>query len=53
VGSLARGGLSNAWGCGVARLSAEELRDYPFPPGDIEKSYEIVTRRMGVSCSVP
>jgi choline dehydrogenase-like flavoprotein len=49
VGSLARGGLSNAWGCGVARLSAEELRDYPFPPGDIEKSYEIVTRRMGVS----
>jgi len=49
VGSLAQGGLSNAWGCGVARLSPEELHDYPFSPSEIERSYEIVTRRMGVS----
>ncbi len=52
VGSLAQGGLSNAWGCGVARLSSEELRDYPFPASEIEPSYETVTRRMGVSGAV-
>lgn len=49
VGSLARGGLSNAWGGGVARLSPEELCDYPFSPSDIERSYAVVARRMGVS----
>jgi choline dehydrogenase-like flavoprotein len=49
IGSLAKGGLSNAWGCGVARLSAEELEGYPFPKSSIERSYEIVTRRIGVS----
>lgn len=49
VGSLSPGGLSNAWGCGVARLSAEELRDYPFLPSEIDLSYEVVTRRIGVS----
>lgn len=49
IGSLAQGGLSNAWGCGVARLSHEELLDYPFTPSEIEQSYEVVTRRMGVS----
>lgn len=49
VGSLARGGLSNAWGCGVARLSPDELRDYPFLASEIERSYQVVTRRMGIS----
>jgi choline dehydrogenase-like flavoprotein len=49
VGSLATGGLSNAWGCGVARLSASELADFPFPSSEIERSYETVTRRIGVS----
>jgi choline dehydrogenase-like flavoprotein len=49
VGSLARGGLSNAWGCGVARLSTDELSGYPFPASEMERSYETVTRRMGVS----
>jgi choline dehydrogenase-like flavoprotein len=49
VGSLAQGGLSNAWGCGVARLSSEELRAFPFSPLEIEQSYSAVTRRMGVS----
>ncbi len=52
VGSLAQGGLSNAWGCGVARLSAEELSDFPFSPSAIQASYAEVTRRMGVSGSV-
>lgn len=49
VGSLATGGLSNTWGCGVARLSAKELAEFPFPESDIARSYETVTRRIGVS----
>nr|BAM15181.2 hypothetical protein [uncultured microorganism] len=49
VGSLATGGLSNAWGCGVARLSGPELVDFPFPSSEIERSYEAVSRRIGVS----
>ncbi|QVQ25627.1 FAD-dependent oxidoreductase [Achromobacter deleyi] len=49
VGSLARGGLSNAWGCGVAKLSADELSDFPFPPQALDASYEAVALRMGVS----
>ncbi|MFZ2406731.1 MAG: FAD-dependent oxidoreductase [Methylobacter sp.] len=49
VGSLAKGGLSNAWGCGVARLSSKELAEFPFPEQDIERSYEAVSRRIGVS----
>jgi choline dehydrogenase-like flavoprotein len=49
VGSLAKGGLSNAWGCGVARMLDSELVAYPFASEDIEQSYEAVTRRIGVS----
>lgn len=49
VGSLAEGGLSNAWGCGVARFSPDELSDFPFSPLEIEASYAKVTQRMGVS----
>lgn len=49
VGSLARGGLSNAWGCGVARLSAAELEAFPFPPKSLDVGYEATARRMGIS----
>lgn len=49
VGSLAPGGLSNAWGCGVARLSPTELSEFPFPASDLERSYENVARRIGIS----
>lgn len=49
VGSLASGGLSNAWGCGVARLSENELAEFPFQLSDIERSYEIVSKRIGIS----
>lgn len=52
VGSLARGGLSNAWGCGVAKLAADELSDYPFPPQALDASYEAVALRMGISGAV-
>ena len=53
IGSLAQGGLSNAWGCGVARLSHHELTDYPFAPTELDPSYAVVTRRMGVSGATP
>jgi choline dehydrogenase-like flavoprotein len=53
VGSLARGGLSNAWGGGVARLSASELSAFPFPVADILPSYERVARRIGLSGNYP
>lgn len=53
IGSLAQGGLSNAWGCGVARLSHQELIDYPFAPSELDLSYAVVTRRMGVSGATP
>jgi choline dehydrogenase-like flavoprotein len=48
VGSLATGGLSNAWGCGVARITAEEGA-FPFDASELDASYEAVARRMGIS----
>ena len=52
MGSLSAGGLSNAWGCGVAKLSAAQLAEFPLPPAALDVSYEAVTRRMGVSGAV-
>ena len=49
VGSLASGGLSNAWGCGVAALDEEELSSFPFPPQELARSYASVSKRMGIS----
>lgn len=49
VGSLATGGLSNAWGCGVAKLSGCELSEFPFQAEEIDRSYEIVAKRIGIS----
>ena len=49
VGSLATGGLSNAWGCGVARFPAEDFAHLDIDYADLEKSYEIVSRRIGIS----
>jgi len=49
VGSLAKGGLSNAWGCGVARFSPGEISELPFPASDLDLSYAKVSRRMGIS----
>lgn len=53
IGSLAAGGLSNAWGCGVARLSDQELDAFPFPAAQILPSYAAVSKRMGLSGTVP
>lgn len=49
VGSMATGGLSNSWGCGVAHFSARELAPFPFPGSELELSYAKVSRRMGIS----
>lgn len=49
VGSLATGGLSNAWGCGVARFSAREMAAFPFPASELAHSYATVSQRMGIS----
>lgn len=49
VGSLAPGGLSNAWGCGVARMTDNELASFPVIPSEMHTSYEEVARRVGVS----
>lgn len=49
VGSLAAGGLSNAWGCGVARFDSRDLADFPFAPDELLPSYARVTERIGVS----
>lgn len=49
LGSLATGGLSNAWGCGVARFSAKEMVDFPFTASEIDASYAAVSKRIGIS----
>jgi choline dehydrogenase-like flavoprotein len=52
TGSLASGGLSNAWGCGVACWDSLELSKFPFALDDLYLSYERVARRIGISGSV-
>ena len=49
VGSLAVGGLSNAWGCGVARFSGADLADFPMTESELAPSFETVARRIGIS----
>ncbi|HZX80241.1 MAG TPA: GMC oxidoreductase [Lysobacter sp.] len=47
VGALAAGGLSNAWGCGVAAFGADELA--PLRLTDMQDAYGRVAQRMGIS----
>lgn len=49
IGSLATGGLSNAWGCGVARFSKDEFKAFPFAESEMEASYANVALRIGIS----
>lgn len=48
-GSLAQGGLSNSWGCGVSRLSEAEISECPFSSTEISDSYARVASRIGIS----
>lgn len=47
LGAMAVGGLSNAWGCGVARFDESELA--PLSSAQMDASYARVARRMGLS----
>jgi choline dehydrogenase-like flavoprotein len=48
-GSLASGGLSNAWGAGVAAFDAGDLRDFPFAASELDASFRQVAGRIGIS----
>ncbi len=49
VGSLARGGLSNIWGAGLALFDAGDLADWPLAVDDLAPSYRRVAGRIGVT----
>lgn len=49
VGSMATGGLSNAWGCGVSCLSKSEAKEYPFDYAELKQSYGTIAKRIGIS----
>ncbi|MFT6437995.1 MAG: choline dehydrogenase-like flavoprotein [Candidatus Azotimanducaceae bacterium] len=51
VGSLAPGGLSNSWGCGVARFGDHHLGKFPCSISEMDDSYAVVAERMGISGS--
>lgn len=53
IGSLSKGGLSNAWGCGVAKYSRDELSSFPFDHYEMEHSYSVVSERIGMSGNSP
>lgn len=49
VGALAPGGLSNAWGCGVAAFERDELGVLVSEHAAMKTSYARVATRMGIS----
>jgi len=49
IQSLARGGLGNAWGAGASPYTKEELNAIGLPPSEMQKSYRIVSKRIGLS----
>lgn len=51
IGAMAPGGLSNAWGCSVARFRGEELGMLRSVESDMEDSYARIAGRMGLSGS--
>ncbi|MBY3197271.1 FAD-dependent oxidoreductase [Rhizobium laguerreae] len=49
IGSLARGGLSNIWGAQISYLEAEDIADWPIDIASLQRSYEHVAKRIGIS----
>ena len=49
IQSLAEGGLGAAWGATCAYLKPEELAMMGMPADEMERHYETITRRIGVS----
>lgn len=48
-GSLALGGLSNAWGAGAYAYDDRDLAGFPIGRDDLTPSFAAVARRMGIS----
>ena len=48
-GSLACGGLSNLWGANVGRFDDADLKNFPISFKDLRRSYQCVSRRIGLS----
>lgn len=48
-GSLAAGGLSNAWGAGVSCFDETDLKKFPINASDLQTSYQDIAKRIGVS----
>ena len=51
VQSFALGGLANAWGAGAMRYTDLELREFPYPRREIERSFDDLTQHIGISGS--
>ncbi len=49
IGSIACGGLTTAWGAGVAAFSESEMRDWPLPRSALDVHYRSISRRIGIS----
>ncbi|MBY4631275.1 FAD-dependent oxidoreductase [Rhizobium croatiense] len=49
VASLARGGLSNIWGAQISYLDAEDIAAWPIDIELLQRSYERISRRVGLS----
>ncbi len=47
--SFAQGGLAEAWTAGCYPLNAGEIADFPFDHAALQRGYEIVARRIGVT----
>ncbi|MFN0178754.1 MAG: GMC oxidoreductase [Gemmatimonadales bacterium] len=47
--SFATGGLAEAWTAGSYEFSAADLREFPFPTGDLTAGYRAVAKRIGIS----
>ena len=51
AGSLAVGGMTNAWGAGVSCFTEEDFAGWPIRRSDLVDSYRAVVKRIGVSGS--
>lgn len=47
--SFALGGLSNVWGAAALPFTADDTRDWPVSPGDLEQHYAACARLLGIT----
>jgi choline dehydrogenase-like flavoprotein len=46
---LAAGGMSNAWGGGIAAFDAQDINGWPIAYSDLKKGYRAIADRIGIS----